>query len=83
MNNKHFKLHEKVYFFNNRNDEPVIEEGIITGALKREGIYDYIYEIAGVTASVTAYRWPYQIYSTLDEIKEGILDYVIRAEVHK
>ena len=77
MENKHFKVNEEVYIFENRTDEPRIIPAIITGAIKREGIYDYIYQVEGKNESIKDYRLPYQIYKSLDELKEDILAYVI------
>ena len=77
MENKHFKMNEEVYIFENRTDEPRIIKATITGAVKREGIYDYIYQVEGKNESIKDYRLPYQIYKSLDELKEDILAYVI------
>lgn len=83
MFNKHFKMNEEVYIFDNRKDEPRIIKAIITGAVKHEGIYDYVYQVEGKTESLQEYRRPYQIYKTLDELKEDILNYAVLANVDK
>lgn len=81
MENKRFKMNEEVYIFENRTDEPRIIKATITGAIKREGIYDYVYQVEGKTESLQEYRRPYQIYRTLDELKEDILNYAVLTNV--
>ena len=82
MENKHFKINEKVYIFDNRCDEPRIVEGVIVGAVKREGIYDFIYWVDSTLYGRTL-RLPYQIYRSLEELKEDVLSYVISPDISK
>ena len=82
MENKHFKVNEKVYIFDNRCDEPRIIEGTIAGAVKREGIYDFIYWVDSPYCE-RCLRLPYQIYRSLAELKEDVLNYAISPDIHK
>lgn len=85
MENKHFKVGEKVYIFDNRLEEPRIIEGTIIGAMKTEGIYDYIYWIDSPYSEYgeKCQRYPYHIYRSLEELKEDVLNYVVSPDIHK
>ncbi len=74
--NRQFKYKEAVYIFTCLvNGLPVIEKGKITGVIKATGIYSHNYYIE-VNNDVYM-RYPDAIFTSVEEIKRALADYVI------
>ena len=78
--NKTFKMNERVFYFDNFVEKPQIVEGRIVGAIEKDDIYKFVYFVQGSAGDPTPRR-PYQIYKTLDELKDDILNYAVLANV--